>query len=152
MEISVSTEITDEDRKPSRGWVLFDGDCQFCRRWVARIEPVLAPRGFVFLSLQTPWVRNFFHLPEDQLLGEMRVLLRNGQTYGGADAIIALAKYVWWSWPLVALVHIPGVRRALRAAYRRVAARRHCINGACSASIQVQPSQQNREHPQKGQP
>jgi lipase maturation factor 1 len=130
--ISVSTEITDAASEPSRGWVLFDGDCTFCRRWVNRMEPILAPRGFVFLPLQTPWVRAFFHFPENQLLGEMRVLLRNDETYSGADAIIALAKHVWWAWPLVALAQIPGVRRALRAAYRRVAARRHCLSGACS--------------------
>ena len=130
--ISVSTEITDAASKPSRGWVLFDGDCQFCRRWVDRMDPILAPRGFVFLPLQTPWVRAFFHFPENQLLGEMRVLLRNGETHGGADAIIALAKYVWWGWPLVALAQVAGMRRAFRAAYRRVAARRHCLTGACS--------------------
>lgn len=130
--ISVSTEITDATPTPSRGWVLFDGDCQFCRRWVNRMEPILAQRGFIFLPLQTPWVRAFFHFPEDQLLGEMRVLLRNGETHGGADAIVALAKYVWWGWPLVALAQVPGVRRALRAAYRRVAARRQCLGGACS--------------------
>jgi predicted DCC family thiol-disulfide oxidoreductase YuxK len=150
--ISVSAEITDAIPTPSRGWVLFDGDCQFCRRWVGRMEPILAPRGFVFLPLQTHWVRAFFHFPENQLLGEMRVLLRNGETYGGADAIIALARYVWWAWPLVALAKVPGVRHALRAAYRRVAARRHCLSGACSVPIQVQPSGQNREHTQKGQP
>jgi lipase maturation factor 1 len=130
--ISVVTEMTDATTMPSQGWVLFDGDCQFCRRWVTRMEPILAPRGFVFLPLQTPWVRAFFHFPENQLLGEMRVLLRNGETYGGADAIIALARYVWWAWPLVALAQVPGVRRAIRAAYRRVAARRLCLSGACS--------------------
>jgi predicted DCC family thiol-disulfide oxidoreductase YuxK len=130
--ISVSTEITDAASTPFRGWVFFDGDCQFCRRWVDRIQPILAPRGFVFLPLQTPWVRAFFHFPENQLLGEMRVLLRNGQTHGGADAIIALAKHVWWGWPLVALARIPVVRHALRAAYRRGAACRHCLSGACA--------------------
>ena len=144
--ISVSAEITDATSKPSRGWVLFDGDCQFCRRWVDRIEPILAPRGFVFLPLQTPWVRAFFHFPENQLLGEMRVLLRNGEIHGGADAVIALARYVWWGWPLVAFAQVPGVRRALRAAYRRVAARRHCLSDACSVgrdtNLPVPPTSQ----------
>jgi predicted DCC family thiol-disulfide oxidoreductase YuxK len=135
--ISVSTEITDADPKPSRGWVFFDGDCQFCRRWAARLEPILAPRGFAFLPLQTPWVQRLY--APNQLLDEMRVLLRSGETYGGADAIIALAKYVWWAWPLVALAHIPGVRRALRGAYRRVAARCGCINGVCSTNPDSRP-------------
>ncbi|HUJ31284.1 MAG TPA: DUF393 domain-containing protein [Candidatus Acidoferrum sp.] len=132
--ISVSTETTDAAAKPLRGWVLYDGGCEFCCRSASRMEPILAPRGFVFLPLQTPWVRAFFHLPEDQLLDEMRVLLRNGEAHGGADAIIALARYVWWGWPLVALAHLPGVRAALRAGYRRIAARRYCINGACAVA------------------
>ncbi len=114
------------------------------------MEPILAPRGFVFLALQTPWVRNVFHLPEDQLLGEMRVLLRNGKTHGGADAIVALAKYVWWGWPLVALSHIPGVRRALRTLYRRVAARRHCMNGLCSVPPQIPSSRRTNVHGVQG--
>jgi predicted DCC family thiol-disulfide oxidoreductase YuxK len=119
---------------PSQGWVLFDGDCQFCRRWIARMEPILTPRGFAFLPLQTRWVRTFLGLPENGLLAEMRLLLRNGETCGGADAIVALAKYVWWGWPLVALAQVPGARRALRAAYRRVAARRYCLSDACTVS------------------
>jgi predicted DCC family thiol-disulfide oxidoreductase YuxK len=62
----------------------------------------------------------------------MRVLLRCGEVYGGADAIVALAKYVWWAWPLVAAAQVPGVRRVLRAAYRQVAARRYCLAGRCA--------------------
>jgi hypothetical protein len=110
------------------------------------MEHILAPRGFVFLPLQTPWVRNFFRLPEDQLLGEMRLLLRSGETCGGADAIIALAKYVWWGWPLVALAHVPGVRRALRVAYRYIAARRHCLSGACTLPSEVRSGRRDNVH------
>jgi predicted DCC family thiol-disulfide oxidoreductase YuxK len=143
--ISVSTEMNDERPRPSRGWVLFDGDCRFCRSWVRRIEPILAPRGFVFVPLQTPWVRSHFHLPEDQLLGEMRVLLRTDESSGGADAIIVLAKYVWWAWPLVALAAVPGVRPILRGAYRHIASRRYCISGVCSPN----QSPDNRVRPTK---
>ena len=135
--ISVSTERTDAQRLPSRGWVLFDGECEFCRGWARRMEPVLVPRGFGFLPLQTPWVRALLHLPEEQLLDEMRVLLRNGETFGGADAIVALARYVWWGWPLVAIAYVPGVRRLLRAAYRRVAAHRYCAGGACATRSEI---------------
>ena len=132
--ISVSTEITDAERTAPKGWVLFDGQCEFCRDWARRMEPVLRPRGFGFLPLQTPWVRALLQLPEEHLLGEMRVVLRDGEMFGGADAIVALAKYVWWGWPLVAAAHVPGVQVLLRAAYRRVAAQRYCINGACAVA------------------
>jgi hypothetical protein len=110
------------------------------------MKPVLAPRGFAFVPLQTPWVRAFFHLPEDELLSEMRVVFstgdnwrdgqneRVGRAFGGADAIVELAKHVWWAWPLVALAQIPRARRLLRAGYRAVAARRYCVNGTCAVA------------------
>jgi predicted DCC family thiol-disulfide oxidoreductase YuxK len=135
--ISVPTEITEElppelaASSGARGWVLFDGECSFCRGWVARVEPVLRPRGFVFLPLQTPWVRAFFNLPEEVLLSEMRVVLRTGESFGGADAVIELGKSVWWARPLVALAHLSGAKALLRASYRAIAARRQCLSGGC---------------------
>jgi predicted DCC family thiol-disulfide oxidoreductase YuxK len=144
MAISVSTEITEEKAGSIRGWVLYDGDCQFCIGWVRRMKPVLVPRGFEFLPLQTPWVRAFFNLPEAELLGEMRVVFNGfdnrsngrdwcaGQAFGGADAIIELAKHVWRAWPLVAVAQIPFARNFLRARYRAIAAQRYCANGACA--------------------
>jgi predicted DCC family thiol-disulfide oxidoreductase YuxK len=162
MTISVSTEIT-EGSVAGRGWVLYDGDCQFCVGWVRRMKPVLAPRGFAFLPLQTPWVRAFFNLPEAELLGEMRVVFgefenfndgHNGhsdcirQAFGGANAIIELAKHVWWAWPLVAIAQIPGARRFFRAAYRAIAARRYCANGACA--VPRRENSQNTNTPEGG--
>jgi hypothetical protein len=108
------------------------------------MKPVLEPRGFAFLPLQTPWVRAFFHLPAGELLREMRVITNGGKggrdehtevsglAFGGADAIVELAKHVWWAWALVALAQIPGARKLLRAAYRAVASRRYCVNGRCA--------------------
>jgi len=84
------------------------------------------------MPLQTPWVRRYFHMPEERLLSEMRVVLRNGERYGGADAILALAKFVWWAWPLVVAAQIPGVRVLLRLVYRYAAARRYCVARTCS--------------------
>jgi predicted DCC family thiol-disulfide oxidoreductase YuxK len=144
--ISVHTETNEMGTPRFRGWVLFDGECEFCRTWARRMERVLSGRGFLFIPLQTPWVRAFFHLREDVLLGEMRVLLRNGTAFGGADAIVELGRYVWWGWPLFALAQIPGVRHLLRAAYRWIAARRQCLSGACSVrrgpNAQVFPSKE----------
>ena len=143
MHISVFTEITDtssaghgcrncgDDAAPQVGWVLYDGECEFCRGIVRRIRGILTPRGFAFLPLQTPWVRAAFDLPERELLSEMRVLVRTGEKFGGADAILVLAGTIWWAWPVVVLARIPGARRLLGSAYRYVAARRYCVAGAC---------------------
>lgn len=146
---SVSTE-TNEIRPGSfRGWVLFDGECPFCRRWARRLHPLLAPRGFLFLPLQVPWVRAHFHLSEEELLGEMRVLLRDGEAFGGADAMLHLARYIWWARPLVMLAKIPGVCRLLRDAYRFIAARRECHSGTC---VVMRPSPLESMTQQEGGP
>jgi predicted DCC family thiol-disulfide oxidoreductase YuxK len=149
MAISVFTETTEQSATPSRGWILYDGECQFCLGWVRRMEPILAPRGFAFLPLQTRWVRAFLSLPEEELLGEMRVIFRNGhnrrngQAFGGADAIVELAKHVWWGWPLVVLAQIPIARRLLRARYRAIAARRYCVNGSCALPLRRDSESKN---------
>ncbi len=70
-------------------------------------------------------------LPAGELLTEMRALTPDGRVFGGGDAVIWLAKGIWWAWPLYALAQLPGMRAALRAAYRWVAARRSCPGGAC---------------------
>lgn len=148
--ISVSTEINDANTKPAHGWILFDGQCPVCLSWVRRTRRILEPCGFAFVPLQTPWVRIHFALPEDQLLSEMRLLLHTGETYGGADAIIALAKYVWWAWPLIALSHISGMRHILRAGYRYIAARRYCANGICGMSLNLADVVRRHEQPRTG--
>ena len=107
-----------------------------------RLRPVLQPRGFGIATLQDPRVREQLSLPERELLAELRVLAQDGRQFGGADAIVYLARQVWWAWPLVAIAYMPGARRLLRAAYRYVAARRYCIAGTCS--IPAQPSRRNR--------
>ena len=61
----------------------------------------------------------------------MRLLLQNGDAPGGADAILEIARRIWWAWPLFALAKMPGIKPMLRAMYRHVAANRFCANGTC---------------------
>ncbi len=130
--ISLITEITDsKGRKARVGWVFFDGDCSFCMSIARRLRPVLEPRGFGIATLQDPRVREQLSIPERELLAELRVLAHDGRQFGGADAIIYLARQVWWGWPLWALAQVPAMRPALRFAYRWIAARRHCARGVC---------------------
>jgi predicted DCC family thiol-disulfide oxidoreductase YuxK len=130
--ISLITEITDSKGRNARsGWVFFDGDCAFCMSIARRLRPLLEPRGFGIATLQDPRVREQLSLPEQELLAELRVLAHDGRQFGGADAIIYIAQQIWWARPLWALAQLPGMRRVLRIAYRSIAARRHCLAGAC---------------------
>jgi len=96
-----------------------------------RLRPVLQPRGFGIATLQDPRVREQLSLPERELLAELRVLAQDGRQFGGADAIVYLARQVWWAWPLWAIAQVPGILRVLRFAYRWIAVRRHCVSGVC---------------------
>jgi predicted metal-dependent hydrolase/predicted DCC family thiol-disulfide oxidoreductase YuxK len=113
------------------GWIFYDGECQFCINNIRRHEKLLRRHGFEPETLQTPWVRERLGLKPDSELTEMKLLSADGKIYGGADALLQIARRIWWAWPLFALAKIPGMIFPLRAIYRRVAANRHCLGGKC---------------------
>ena len=132
------TEVSDSiDRIRVRDWVLCDATCTFCQAVVSATQIPLEEGGFKLQPLQTPWVREILSPPEDQLLAEMRVLTRKGQVLGGADALVFVASELgirhrpWWAWALLIGSKLPFGMTALRAAYRWIAARRYCRQGAC---------------------
>jgi predicted DCC family thiol-disulfide oxidoreductase YuxK len=121
----VNTEITNiSDIKWLQGWLLYDGSCPSCRRFAAWLEPILTRRGFDLAPLQSAWVTEC--LGEAMSLREMKVLTLAGESLGGADALVFLARRIWWAWPLHLLAQIPGVMPIFRGAYRVCADRRHC--------------------------
>ena len=125
-------KLSDATSDWPRAWVLYDGDCSLCRKWVDRFERTLTVRGFDLAPLQSTWVTECLDLPEDELLSRMRVLTRAGRDYAGADALIYLARRVWWAWPFWALAHLPFAKAVLRRAYDVLARHRHCSAGSCS--------------------
>jgi alginate O-acetyltransferase complex protein AlgI len=125
--ISELTELTEPaEAVPFRGWIFFDRDCSFCRELALRFENVLAKRGFSFEPLQEEWVLQRLNLTREQALEEMRVLTSEGEIFGGADAVIALARQIWWATPLPFLARLPFVHALLYRLYRWVAAHRAC--------------------------
>jgi predicted DCC family thiol-disulfide oxidoreductase YuxK len=122
-----------------RGWVFYDADCAFCTSLARWLEPTLLRRGFHCAALQEPWVGIVLGLPREELLSELRVRTASGEVLGGADALLHLARHIWWAWPLYALAQIPSPRELMRAAYRAIAARRHCQSSICETSVQRFP-------------
>jgi predicted DCC family thiol-disulfide oxidoreductase YuxK len=88
--------------------VFYDADCQFCVNAARRFERVLARRRFELVPLQVPGASAKFAVPDDQLLAEMRLRLRDGRVFGGAAAVVEIARRIWWAWPLWALSRLPG--------------------------------------------
>src|SRR5688572_13791886 len=125
--ISELTEITESpEATPFRGWIFYDRDCSSCRDLALRFEAFFGDRGFHFEPLQQDWVRPRLNLTEGQLLEEMRVLTTAGQVFGGADALIFLARQIWWLKAFSWMTRMPFVRAILDRVYRWVAARRTC--------------------------
>jgi alginate O-acetyltransferase complex protein AlgI len=135
--ISGLTEITELAEAPSfRGWIFYDADCSSCRDLARRFENFFAARGFHFEPLQHQWVQHRLNLTRDEALGEMSVLTSGGEVFGGADAVILLARKIWWARPLAFLARLPSVHALLHRLYRWVAARRTCaIKGAPAPSL-----------------
>ena len=125
----MNTEITDNVKV--NGWVCYDADCGFCTRIARWLAPILARRGLAVAPLQDPRVGPLLGLSSPDLLREMRFLLSDGTPSGGADAVVALAREIWWWRPLVWLAKLPGAMRLLRAGYRSIAANRSCAAESC---------------------
>ncbi|HSY74670.1 MAG TPA: hypothetical protein VK810_04305, partial [Dongiaceae bacterium] len=75
------------------------------------------------------WVRERLGLKPDSELTEMKLLAADGKIYGGADALLQIARQIWWAWPLFALAKIPGMIFTFRAIYRCIESRWHCLTG-----------------------
>lgn len=132
-------EFSDSTEAVYRGWVFYDGECEFCTGWVHRFEPTLLARGFHCAALQDAWVAPLLRANRAELLRGVRVWLPAGaaeeETLGislvGAEAVIFLAREFFWARPLVWLARSGAGRRWIHAVYERIAARRHCL-AACA--------------------
>jgi len=134
--VSLYSEITDaKGSRASRGWVFFDRDCTVCTRLARRFRRPLESRGFGLAGLQDPRAQALLNLPPAELLREMRVATSEGKIYGGAEAVVHLARQIWWAWPLFAASRLPGVSRLLDAGYRWFADHRTCSSGVCAVRV-----------------
>ena len=114
----MNTEFTKlRDNEWLQGWVLYDGACPSCRRLARLTENLFTRRGFDVAPLQSPWLRECLEDVGPEPFSALRVITVEGQSFSGADALIFLAKRIWWARPLAAVALIPGVKPLLRRAY-----------------------------------
>jgi len=125
----MTIESAGEERTIGR--VFFDGDCGICTQAARRFEGVLRRRRFALVPLQAPDACHTLGISEAERLSEMRLRLADGTVFGGAQAVVEIARRIWWAWPLWAISRLPGAMRPLDAGYRWLARRRGCANGGC---------------------
>ena len=124
-----------DDNSTIKGWVLYDGDCGFCSRWVPFWEHTLARRGFRIAPLQADWVAEKFALSQDKLTADLRLLLAGGETRAGAAVYRYLMRRIWWATPLYLLSQLPILRNLFDAAYRAFADNRYWISRTCHLPV-----------------
>ena len=131
--ISLASEFTDGKGRHARGWLFFDAECGFCTRTARWLLPILGRRGLGVAPLQDARVAALLGMSKTELLRELRFLLSDGRQFGGADAVLAVAREIWWGWPLVWLARVPGMMGEMRRGYYWFAGRRSCAAMRCEA-------------------
>jgi len=130
--ISLTSEMTDRKGRHARGWLFFDAECEFCTRIATWLAGPMKRRGLAVTPLQDPRVGVLLGLSSDELLRAIRFVLTDGSQYSGADALLAVARELWWARPFVWLSKVPGMVPAMRTGYRWVAQRRSCPAQHCA--------------------
>lgn len=110
---------------PSKPLLIFDGECNFCRRWIARWQHCTGD-AVDYLPYQDPSIAERF--PEISLARfeeAVQVIDTAGNVYGGAEAAFrSLAHAPSRRWLLWMYQNIPGVEGLTEWSYRRVARNR----------------------------
>ena len=131
---------------PRSGWILYDGECGFCFRWVHLWESVVVRRGFALQDLQSASVDGSLHISPENLLDDLLVLTPSGKLETGADAYLFVARQIWWAWPFYALFSRPGFRWILWLGYRWFNRNRYRISRHCPLPRQTPAARGPRDH------
>jgi predicted DCC family thiol-disulfide oxidoreductase YuxK len=101
--------------------LLYDGDCGFCRFWLARWHQRVGDR-VEYIPLQDPQVAERFpHLSTAQLTRAVHLVEPDGRVYSGAHAVFRALALGGSRIPVRAYRSVPGFAFVSEAAYRLVA-------------------------------
>jgi predicted DCC family thiol-disulfide oxidoreductase YuxK len=113
---------------PERPTLIYDGECDLCRSLAARLAVWDREHRIALVPFQDEGAVAGFGIGLPALAAAMHLVLPDGRTFTGADAIPELLRLLpgptrWWR----VLFAVPGVRPIARGVYRRVAERRRCV-------------------------
>ncbi len=130
--ISLASDMTDRKGRHARGWLFYDAECEFCTAIARWLVGPMKRRDLALAPLQDPRVGMLLGLSPAELRRTIRFVLADGKHYAGADAVLAVARELWWARPLVWVAKLPGMPAAMGAGYRWVAQRRKCPAEHCA--------------------
>ncbi len=106
-----------------RPLAVFDGDCGFCRLWIARWKVRTGSKVDYAPSQEV--AERFPEIPEERLARAFQLVLPDGSVLEGAEAVLALASRSAGAGTALALYRrVPGVAPLLDFLYRLVASHR----------------------------
>lgn len=114
-------------RRPARPVMLFDDDCAFCRRWIARWRQATGER-VEYLPYQSESVAaEYPELPKARLEKAVHLIGVDGRIFAGAEAVVrALQGTV--QWPAWCYDRLPGIAPVMELAYAMVASNRRVFS------------------------
>jgi predicted DCC family thiol-disulfide oxidoreductase YuxK len=121
---------------PQQSTILYDGECDFCIRWVERIRRRDGSRCFEYHTLREALERGWIDPGTEQdaqaaIDAGVRLLEPDGRSWIGADAVQAIARRLP-RWRRVAwIMGLPGIHWLAGLIYRFIARRRGCLSGLC---------------------
>jgi predicted DCC family thiol-disulfide oxidoreductase YuxK len=106
----------------TRGPVLiYDAQCPFCRRWVARLKRWDRNDRIRLLPLQDPAAPAVAGRRREVLQQAAHLVREDGEVFSGARAAREALAYLPTGWLLRALARLPGVMALADRGYRWVA-------------------------------
>jgi predicted DCC family thiol-disulfide oxidoreductase YuxK len=110
---------------PPKPLMVFDGDCNVCRRWITRWQRATGSR-VDYLPFQYPSVAERFpEISREQFEQAVQLIEPSGRVYSAAEAVLrTLAHAPRKRWTLWAYEHIPGAGPIAECCYRVVAKHR----------------------------
>ena len=104
---------------PERPLLIFDGDCGFCRMWIARWRSMTGP-SVDYAPSQEVGAR-FPEIPGEAFRKSVQLVLPDGRVLPGAHGVFATLAVAGRSGGLSAYERLPGFAPLTEAAYRLVA-------------------------------
>jgi predicted DCC family thiol-disulfide oxidoreductase YuxK len=135
-----ATVLPRPEERPGTDIVIYDGQCNICRRQIEKLSWWDPRHRLSYLSLHDPVVyERYPDLTHDELMQAMVVVDQNGRRHKGAEAFAYLSTRLRRLWPLAPILNFPGLMPLWRFGYRQVAKRRYklggkteCESGSCS--------------------
>ncbi len=108
---------------PSKPLLIWDGDCDFCRAWIARWQRVTGDR--LDYAPYSEVASQFPEIPRERFERAVQLVEPDGTWSQGAEAVFrSLAHAPGNGWPLWLYRRLPGFAAASEWCYRRVARHR----------------------------